>query len=218
MTRSRRSLLLVLAAAAGLAGCSTINSYKTKSPDPGRNEGAWADLRNGSTRRSIIYDQFQQRAMATATYLSPVVREQRTRRLGEWMGWTDKELADRLAAEAAEAAQYDDFLLAFFTPDRKSNDLDARESVWRIAIRLDDGSEVVTRDATALDVNATVRNLFPFVGPFDTVYRVRFNKAPGGPLADRVFTLELASALGKVELTFGDGALGPDRPEGTLIQ
>ncbi len=134
------------------------------------------------------------------------------------MGWTDKELADRLAVEAAEAAKYDDFLLAFFTPDRKSNDLDARESVWRLAIRLDDGNEMVTHDATALDMNATVRNLFPFVGPFDTVYRVRFNKAPGAPLADRVFTLELASALGKMELTYGDGAIGPDRPEGSLIQ
>ena len=161
MTRAWRIALLTLALAAGLAGCKTINSFKTKSPDPGRNEGAWATLRNAATRRSVIYDQFQERAMATATYLSPVVREQRTRRLGEWLGWTDKELADHLAAEAAEAAKYDDFLLAFFTPDRKSNDLDARESVWRIAVRLDDGNEVVTRDATVLDANARWRTCSP---------------------------------------------------------
>jgi hypothetical protein len=216
MTRSWRIALLTLALATGLAGCKTINSYKTKSPDPGRNEGPWATLRNGSTRRSIIYDQFQERAIATATYLSPVVREQRSRRMGEWLGWTDKELADRLASEAAEAAKYDDFLLAFFTPDRRANDLDARESVWRLAIRLDDKNEVVTRDATVVDLNATVTNLFPYISPFDTVYRVRFNKVPGASLSDRVFTLEIASALGRMELTYGDGAVGPDRPEGSI--
>jgi hypothetical protein len=219
MRRSRRvALLLALAAAAGGAGCKTINSFTTKAPEPGRNEGEWAAVRNVSTRRAVIYDRFQQRAIATATYLSPPVREARTRRLGEWLGWTEHELTDHLAAEAAEAAKYDDFLVALFTPDRKSNDLDSRSSVWRLAVRLDDGNEVVTRDATALDADATVRTLFPYVSPFDTIYRIRFNRAPGGPLSDRRFTLEIVSALGKMALTYGDGAIGPERPEGSLIQ
>jgi hypothetical protein len=217
MTRSWRvASLLAVAAAVGAAGCTTVNYYRTKAPDPGRNEGEWAAIRNSNTRRAILYDQFQQRAMATATYLSPVVREARTRRLGEWLGWTQKELDERLRAEAAEAAKYDDFQLAVFTSQRKSNDLDAKSSIWRLALQLDTGDEVVTRDATALDANATVTGLFPYVGGFDTVYRIRFNRVPGGPLAERPFALVIASALGRMELHYGDGSVGPDRPEGSL--
>jgi len=216
MTRSwRLALLLAAAAAAGGAGCKTVNYYRTKAPDPGRNEGEWATIRNAASRRALVYDQFQERAIVTATYLSPAVREARARRMGEWLGWTQKELDKRLEAEASEGAKYDDFLLAFFAADRKSNDLDSRDSVWRLAIRLDTGDEVVSHDATALDLDATLTSLFPYVSPFDTVYRVRFNRVPGGPLADRRFTLEIASALGRMELTYGDGAIGPDRPEGS---
>lgn len=215
--RPSRCLVLLLAAAAATPGCKSVNTLKTKAPDPGINQGEWATVRNATTRRALLYDQFQQRAIVTATYLSPAVREARASRLSEWLGWTQQELDARLKAEADEAAKYDDFLLAFFTPDRKSNDLDSKESVWRLALRLDTSDEVITHDATAVDVNATVANLFPYVSSFDTVYRVRFNRVPGGPLADRRFTLEIASALGKMELNFGDGAIGPQRPEGSLI-
>ncbi len=218
MSRARcLALLLAAAAAAGAPGCKSVNALKTKAPDPGVNQGEWAAVRNGSTRRALLYDQFQQRAIVTATYLSPAVRQARAARLGEWLDWTQQELAARLKMESDEAARYDDFLIAFFTPDRRANDLDAKDSVWRLALQLDKGDEVVTRDATALDLDANIENLFPYVSHFDTVYRVRFNKVPGAPLAERRFTLVIASALGKMELTFGDGAIGPERPEGSLI-
>ncbi len=217
MSRSRLVLLVALAVAAGAPACKTVNSYKTKAPDPGTNQGEWATARNAATRRALLYDEFQQRAIVTATYLSPAVREARAHRLGEWLGWTQQELADRLKTEADEAAKYDDFQVALFTPDRKANDLDSKSSIWRLALRLDTGDEVVTHDATAVELNANVVNLFPYVSSFDTVYRVRFNRVSGGPLAGRPFTFVMASALGKIELSFGDGAVGPDRPEGSLI-
>jgi hypothetical protein len=219
MIRSWRiALVLVLAAVGSGLACKTINAAKTKAPDPGTNEGDWAAVRNASTRRAVLYDEFQQRALITVTYLSPAVREARTSRLGEWLGWTPQELADHLKAEAAEAARYDDFVAALFTADRKTNDLDSRSSVWRMAILLDDGGEVVTREATSLDADATVRNLFPYVSPFDEIYRIRFNRVPGGPLADRPFKLVIASAMGRLEMSYNDGAVGPDRPEGSLLQ
>ncbi len=215
MTRPWR-VLPVLAAAA--VGCAGINALKTKAPDPGTNEGRWAIIRDQATRRAIVYDQFVHRATLTATYLSPEVREARARRMAEWLGWTEQELDARLAAEAAEAALYDDFLFALFTADSRSNDLDSPTSVWRLAIKLDGSNELVTRDAKAQDVDATLRNLFPYVGVFDSVYRVRFNRAPGKTLGDRRFGLEVASALGKMEMTYGDGQVGPDRPQGSPIQ
>ena len=116
-------------------------------------------------------------------------------------------------AEEAEAAKYDDFIVALYTADRKSNDLDSKKSVWRLALELGGGEELVSKDAQALDADATLTKLYPYVSLFDNVYRIRFNRAPGRSLDGRTFSLAITSAIGKMELTFGDGARGPDRPE-----
>lgn len=200
-----------VAALAALCACAQVNALKTKAPDPGTREGEWAARRNQSTRRGSLYDRFEHRATATVTYLSPEVRAARAKRLGVWLGWTDEELARHLAAETAEAERYDDFVLAFYTSDRRSNDLDARQSVWRVALVPGEGGELVTHDVLALDRNATILHLYPYVGVFDTVYRVRFDRSPGAPLAGREFVLELGSAIGKMEIQFRPGEIGPDK-------
>lgn len=218
MSRAARTwLALALAAAWGIAGCSTIETARTRSPAPPPRSGEWATVRNQATRRVILYDRLMHRATATGTYLSAPVREARVRRLAEWFGWTEEEKARRLATELAEAAKHEEFLLALYTGDTRSNDLDAAAgSVWRLALKVEEG-DIVTRDATALDRDATIQGVFPYVGPFDVVYRVRFPKPPGRPLAERPFTFLVSSALGKMELTFNDGTVGPDRPAGTPL-
>ncbi len=73
--------------------------------------------------------------------------------------------------------------------------------------------DLVTRDARIQDVNATLAGLFPYLSPFDNVYRVRFDRTKRSALEGRRFELVFASAIGKMELIFGDGAVGPDRSE-----
>ena len=140
--------------------------------------------RDAATRRDLLYDGFDHRATATATHLSLAVREARARRLAEWKGWTAEELEGRLAAEQAEAAAGEEFLLVFYTPNMDDNDLDAPKSVWHLAVKSEDG-ELVSNRATGVYPDAELRKLFPWVGPFDTVYRVSFPKPAGGPLAGR---------------------------------
>ena len=101
--------------------------------------------------------------------------------------------------ERTEAGQFDDFVLAFYTADRDANDLDAPRSVWRI--EMDTGkAQVLSREAHALDKDANVTALFPWVGPFDTVYLLRFPRVPTLPAADHWFLLRLSSGLGQVLL------------------
>jgi hypothetical protein len=191
-----------------LAGCP----FHSRRPVPGTHQGEWAEARNQATRRSELYDGLVHQATATATHLGLPEREARARRLGEWLGWTPEELEKRLAAERAEADQYEDFLVALYTADRKANDLDAPRSIWRVAVEAEEGVILASR-SEALEANATIVELFPFVGTFDTVYLVRFPRAPGGPLSGRQFSLAIASALGKIELDYGKpGGLGLDHP------
>ena len=131
-----------------------------------------------------------------------MVREARARRLAEWLGWTPKELEDRLAQEHSEAAAGEEFVLSLYTADPRTNELDAPRSIWRVALKVGNEDLLATR-VTSVQSDATTKGLFPYVGPFDVVYRVILPHAPSGPLEDRPFVLELASALGKVEIDYG---------------
>lgn len=193
---TRRSLLA--AALAALAGCS----IHAKSPLPPTREGEWALARDAATRRTVLYDRLTHRATATATHLSLAVREARARRLAEWLGWTPQELERRLAAEREEAAAGEEFLLSFYTSDSRANDLDAPESVWRVALKVG-GTDLLARRVTSIDPDVTTAGLFPYVGPFDVVYRVFLPRPAGGAIDGTPFVLQLASTLGKVDLDYG---------------
>jgi len=195
-------VLLVL----GLAGCV----FHGRAPLPGPRAGEWAEVRTAATRRVALYDGLVHRATATATHLGLPEREARARRLATWLGWTEEELEKRLAQEREEAARGETFLIAFYAADKAANDLDARHSVWRMAL-LKDGGEVLVRHVQVLDPDATITQLFPYVGKFDTVYQIDFPPVPGGPISGQPFILRFASALGRIDLDFGRPS-GPDRP------
>jgi hypothetical protein len=208
---TRRALLLALLS---LAGCGAIQGVKSRlpprEPQPGPEAGEFADLRDDATRQAKLYDGFIHRASATATWLSPPVREAATRRLATWQGWSSADLASALAAEQAESAKGEEFVLAFYTAERRNNDLDATPSVWRIEL-LDGTDQATAAPAAVVDDDATIRQLFPFIGPFDLVYRI---KVPwkGAPLAGRPFLLRIAGALGRIDLRFNESAGAAERP------
>lgn len=201
----RRAAPLAVAAIA-LAACRVL----TPSPTPGPERGDWAHERDAATRHAKLYDVLDHRASATVTYLSPEVREARARRLAEWLGWTDAELAKRLDEERAEASRFDDFIVALYTADRKLNDLDVPKSVWRIAVKLP-GADVLPSGISGIDVDPPLQELYPFVSTFDTVYQVRFPRTEPA-LAGRPFVVELASTLGQLRLDFGAPAKPVPRP------
>ncbi|HZY03608.1 MAG TPA: hypothetical protein VFF02_08910, partial [Anaeromyxobacteraceae bacterium] len=107
------------------------------------------------------------------------------------------------AAERAEGERWEEFLIAFYTNDRQANDLASTQSVWRLALAVDGGEFLPTARPEIVRSDATVTGLYPYVGQFDVVYRVRFPRWNGErPLHHIPFTLVVASALAKVELRF----------------
>ncbi len=214
MTRAARAIAALGLALLATAACT----IRSRTPSPRTDQGEWAVKRDNATRRDLLYDGLDHRATATATHLSLAVREARARRLAEWKGWTAEELEQRLAAERAEAAAGEEFLVVFYTSSRKANDLDAPTSIWHAAVKSEAG-ELVSSGARVVDVDDELRGLFPWVGPFDVVYRVRFPIPQEGPLADEGYVLELASALGVLELDYTSLPLPtpliqPSPPEG----
>ena len=195
-----RTRVAAAALSLAMAGCP----FHPRAPDPRTDVGDWARTRDAATRRLELYDGLVHRATATATHLGPEVRRARAERLAQWLSWTDEELRRRLAEEATEAGRYEEFVLVLYTADKDDNDLDSTRSVWRVAVETE-GVEVLAGRITGLEDEANLRGLFPWIGPFDVVYSVRFPRS-AEPLEGRPFVLRISSALGQIPLDFGKPA------------
>lgn len=199
----KRALLLSLSVA---AACSWA-----RPPPPGPVElPAWSAARARWSRSAKLYDRFETHAFLSAAYQSSELREQRVGQIADWRRMTAAERSAALDAEAAEGRQWEEFFLAFYTADPKDNDLDTRQSIWRIALVIPgDGPvapvELLPAEVKLVRVDAQLRELYPFVGEFHTAYRVRFPRWKEGVLEARPFLLRVAGAEGQMDLDFTAG-------------
>lgn len=196
--------LLALTAA---LGCAEV-PFVERQPSPPPNEGDWAAVRERATRSAKVYDGLGTNAFVRAVYQAPDVRQARVTRLAVWTAMTSAERDRLLAAERDEATQYDDFLVSLFTPDPADNDLDAIRSIWRVALVVPGEGERLPVGISQVKADSTVRQLYPAIGDFDVVYRVRFTRWEP-PLAQRHFILRLAGARGRVDLEYVPAASPP---------
>lgn len=177
--------------------------YLTSTPDPSTKEGAWAESRDAATRTAKLYDALADVAFATATFQSPAVRTARVDRLAQWKGMLPAEKEALLAKERAESAEGEDFLLAFFTDDRRANDLATDRGTWRVALVVDGNEQALPAKVSLVKRDPTLQVLYPYITDFETVYRIRFPKVPGStPLAELPFQLRIAGALGTLDLAY----------------
>ncbi len=190
----RRAALLALAV---LSGCSILQN-----PRLGPEADAWGAVRARWTRSADLHDRLQTHALASALYLAPEVRRRRVEQVAAWKAMTGEERSRAMAAEEAEAAKGEEFLVSLFTAEARDNDLVDRRSVWRVALVLDEG-ELLPTEVRTERIDTLLRDLYPFVGDYDTVYRIRLPRVPGEPLAGRRFVLRIAGSEGRMDFVFG---------------
>jgi hypothetical protein len=191
----KRFLLLALL----LPSCQ----FLTSTPDPSTKEGAWAEARDAATRTAKLYDVLADVAFATATFQSEAVRTARVERMAQWKGMLPAEKEALLSKERAELAEGEDFLLAFFTDDRRANDLATDRGTWRVALVVDGHEQALPAKVTLVKRDPTLQVLYPYITDFETLYRVRFPRYPRAvPLADLPFQLRIAGALGTLDLAY----------------
>jgi hypothetical protein len=75
--------------------------------------------------------------------------------------------------------------------------------VWRVALVIPgEPDRLPAERAREIRTDAMLRRLYPEIGDFDTVYRVRFARTQ--PLDGRPFTLRLAGAKGRLDFQYGE--------------
>jgi hypothetical protein len=182
--------------------------YLTPTPSPSTTEGAWAEARDAATRTTKLYNLLDDVAFATATYQSPAVRAARVDRMAQWKGMLPAERDAMLARERTESAEGEDFLLAFFTEDRRANDLATDRGTWRVVLVVNGNEQALPAKISLVKRDPTLQALYPYITDFETLYRVRFPRYTGtAPLSALPFQLRIAGALGALDLAYA-----PARP------
>lgn len=169
-------------------------------PRPTAEEGQWNAVRERASRSGKLYDGLATNAFVRTVYLSRDVREARIARVATWKVLSVAETEKLLATEHDEAASFEDFQIDLFTAEPSDNDLDAAHSIWRIALVVPGEPDRLPLGIEQVRPDATLRNLYPAIGDFDTVYRVRFQRT--APLEGKPFVLRLAGGRGRLDLQY----------------
>lgn len=169
-------------------------------------EQAYRDVLARYTGRAEVYEGFDTRLFAGATFQTATFREARLRRTAEFQHIPAPRVQVLLAEERAQAANVHEFFLGVHSNDYRYDDFDRRTSIWRVALLTPAGEvrplSIRRVGRTNLDLRAT----YPYLGHFWVAYRVEFPVAmPDGspviPPGTEKVTLRLASSLGTANLT-----------------
>jgi hypothetical protein len=196
--------LLALAAVACVTAPPTVGESPPRLPDDVAETAYNAVLRRYSDRAEV-YSGFDTRLFSAATFQSGPFREARVRRLAAFKLLPAPEVEALLREERAQAAQTHEFALGVHVNERLYDDFDQPRTIWRIAL-VTGTAEVVPLEVRRVGrANLDLRAIYPYLGAFWTLYRVRFpTTLPDGspvitPDTGEVL-LRVTSSLGRTDL------------------
>lgn len=192
-----------------LSGCTTtpptIGDPAPQLADH-RKEQAYQEILEKYSDRAEVYDGFDTRIFAAATFQSAEFREARVQRRAEFQFLPKPRVEELLAAERAEEAQFNEFHMGVHVNDPKFEDFAfPRTSIWRIVLLTPIGEVEPVSVERIGRATLDMRAYYPYLGVFWVSYRVRFPKVlkdgtPIIPESASYVTMRLASALGHAEL------------------
>ncbi|WP_224245683.1 hypothetical protein [Hyalangium gracile] len=187
-----------------LSGCTTtpptIGDPAPQLTDR-RSEQKYQEIFGRYSDRAEIYDGFDTRVFAGATFQTMNFREARVRRLAEFQFLPKARVEELLAKERTEETQFNEFFLGVHVNDYRFEDFSNRNSIWRI-VMLTPSVEVEPVSIERIGrATLDMRAMYPYLGVFWVGYRVRFPKVlpDGTPVIPESAThiqLRMASTLG----------------------
>ena len=202
----RVAALLLSIAAAGCAGVPpAIGEPAPEVPDRTAEASYQAVLRRVTDRREV-YSGIDTQLFCAATYQSAEFREARVRRQAIFQTWPEPKLEEALAREQAESTQVHELVLGVSIVDRRFDDFDSKNTIWRLSLVTDQGEVTPLAIRRVGRANLDLRAYYPYLGDFWTMYTVRFPVAVAGrPLVapnTRTLQFRMSSTLGQVEMNF----------------
>jgi hypothetical protein len=208
MTSTGERVVVVIPALLLLAGCGESMPPVSLAPPAATVKASDYDgVRDRWTRSSRIIKKLDTTLRVYATLFSPEVDAAYVARRAQMFKLppADRDsLARELARQWTESFV---FLISAATIDSSWNDFDRKRSVWRVSLATDHGDQVAASSIRGETIDATLKELFPFIERFHRAYTVRFPKLlpDGSPLVDsntRELRLRFAGPLGQTDLVW----------------
>jgi len=152
------------------------------------------------SRSEKNYEGFSNTMQADLTFFHPRFVESQVIFKSEIYGWDQEKLKTQMALELSEASSKSKAFLAFYTPERRLNQLARNQTPWRVFLDVE-GKRIqaeIKRNRVAL---AELRLLYPFVTRWHIPYDLIFD-IPSSALSGKTFTIQIAGPVGQQIFTF----------------
>ena len=201
--------LCLAVCALSLAGCAAGSPLFPGDPSLALESERYRVVLEQWTKQQKVYRHFEAKIFATASYLSPDLRQAYIRRRTRVLGLPPSEIRLLEAEHADRARRYHEFIVSIYTGERRWNDLDAADSMWRVSLRNDHNQEVSPTEVKRQDLRSgDLRAYFPYISVFQQAYLVRFPRTilelnvPVIGADVRRFSLRFLSGVAVAELSW----------------
>jgi hypothetical protein len=209
VTSSKHTLmlfLLLVAMAIPLASCSRISRFAHSAKSPYYTT-TYEEVCHEWTRQTRVHHGFEVEFIIDATFKSKAFRRAYADEYGEAHKLTAQQKKTFLEEQLLQADSYHEIQMASFVPEKKWNEFDKPQSMWKLYLVNDRDERVEPVAVKKLKKrDAIVAHFFPYVTPWKSVYVVTFPyRIPGTnrPLVSENtsnLTMVIASVLGTAEV------------------
>jgi hypothetical protein len=158
------------------------------------------------TQEGRIYDGLLTKLISKITFKSAVFRQAYAEEYARLYKLEGPEYDKLVLDEQKEAADYNDFVIAAYVPEKKWDDFSKNTSMWKIYITRDQVEQIRPLEIRKLKKKDPIIDYFyPYMTAWKSIYHVRFpafdpktDNQPMGDAYDTV-TLVMTSVIGSVE-------------------
>ena len=167
----------------------------------------YEDVCDKWSREARVHHGFEAEYIVVGTYKSKAFRRAYVDEYAEAYKLNPEEKGQLLKDQFREADVHHEFQLALFVPEKKWEEIDKPESMWKLYLSNDSGDRVEPSEIQRVKQrDADTYHFFSYVTPWKTVYVVRFPYTVVGtnsPLVDektKSLTLVITSVLGTAQM------------------
>ncbi|GEM_PF-2602754 len=200
-----RKLLIFILFFISISNCASTGSSDLQNSQSENNSLSQNDLDyfselNKWTRFDKSYDGLSNTIDMGVTLLNPVMVKSQIKQKAIIFGWTsemqNEELKKNLILDPSI-----EFYLSFYTPDRKSNQLESEKSTWQIFLN-HNGKRYLAKVFRIKEDKRTLYKLYPHQTPWHKPYKVTFDLKLKDVQPDSPIEFQISGPLGQSKVQF----------------
>ena len=202
------TILLMLLTGYGCGSLQTLEQiYDTQDPYLG---SPYPETLDSWTRKCRIYmGGLDLELIAAVTFKSLPFRKAYAAEYARVYKLDRAEQEKMLQDQTESAKMYNDFIVSAFLPDKRWNDFNTKETIWKVYLSRSADVRIKPIEVRRVKpVDAVLTHFFPYISPWDVVYLIRFPALLPGT-NDPVYSAEttpiklmITSVRGWAELTW----------------